>query len=553
MRTPVVIIALMVLHGTVIAQQNFKWNLDLEEGYALEIPDGWIPWGGFALSRDSTESHSGTYSGLVSNENATGFGSIAFPFDAIDGTGMIKLTGWIKAEGVQGGNVGLILRVDGDNGAEAFDNMLDQGINGTFDWTQYSIELIYPPGAKRIFIGGIMNGTGKAWFDDFEVTIGGKDVRELTFKSEKPVTADLDTEFENGSGISFDALTDLQRQGLFRLCKVWGLVKYRHPSIANGDINWDYELYRIMSEILGAESNLEQDAHMADWLGQFPIAAPERSSQAPQGDLKLEAPTGWVDAPDQLSDDLSQYLNDILNVSTAAEHHQLAFAPGVGNPMFQNEAPVREMQFTDAGARMLALFRYWNMIEYFFPYRHLMDMNWDDVLIDFIPKMAAADDELRYKLTLLELIGKVQDTHANIWQSHEVLSEFWGLNHIPVRLQHIEDQFVVTEVREEVNTYFKVGDVILSIDDESMDDIAEALKPHSPASNAPTQYRNICRRIMRTSEATLDISYERDGKTQEIRVPTFNYESTRMPRRTEVSHKLVGGNIGYIFPEALRA
>ena len=27
----------------------------------------------------------------------------------------------------------------------------------------------------------------------------------------------------------------------------------------------------------------------------------------------------------------------------------------------------------DSGMRLLALFRYWNMIEYFFPYKHLTD------------------------------------------------------------------------------------------------------------------------------------------------------------------------------------
>ena len=62
------------------------------------------------------------------------------------------------------------------------------------------------------------------------------------------------------------------------------------------------------------------------------------------------------------------------------------------------------------------------MIQYYFPYRNLIDENWDDVLKAFIPKIVSANDELSYKLTLLELIGKISDTHANIWRREDTLS-----------------------------------------------------------------------------------------------------------------------------------
>ena len=102
------------------------------------------------------------------------------------------------------------------------------------------------------------------------------------------------------------------------------------------------------------------------------------------------------------------------------------------------------MDFTNDGAKILSLFRYWNIIEYFFPYRYLIDDNWDSVLVSFIPKFVSSDDELSYKLTLLELIGKVHDTHANIWGPDEVLEKFWGLKTPPFIVRIIDSNVVVS-------------------------------------------------------------------------------------------------------------
>src|SRR5690606_11307361 len=43
----------------------------------------------------------------------------------------------------------------------------------------YSIKLPFPPNAKAIYVGGILGEGGTAWFDDFKVTIDGKDIQTL--------------------------------------------------------------------------------------------------------------------------------------------------------------------------------------------------------------------------------------------------------------------------------------------------------------------------------------------------------------------------------------
>jgi hypothetical protein len=54
----------------------------------------------------------------------------------------------------------------------------------------------------------------------------------------------------------------------------------------------------------------------------------------------------------------------------------------------------------DKEHRLLALFKYWNAIQYFFPYRDLIEKNWDDTLTEYISKMEKAKGNKCYKFTL---------------------------------------------------------------------------------------------------------------------------------------------------------
>jgi hypothetical protein len=73
-----------------------------------------------------------------------------------------------------------------------------------------------------------------------------------------------------------------------------------------------------------------------------------------------------------------------------------------------------EMSYPDRDYRLLALFRFWNVIDRFFPYKDLMDQPWDKTLLEFIPKMEAAKDALEYTLTVAELVARIQDSHGQI-------------------------------------------------------------------------------------------------------------------------------------------
>ena len=120
-------------------------------------------------------------------------------------------------------------------------------------------------------------------------------------------------------------------------------------------------------------------------------------------------------------------------------------APNIGNPEFRNEDPYSNMPYPDAGFRLLSLFRYWNMIEYFFPYKPLIKENWNDVLREFVPRFVEAKDEAAYQLAALELIARVKDTHATLQNPGKALEAHWGNRYSAAELSYVEGKPVVID------------------------------------------------------------------------------------------------------------
>ncbi len=65
------------------------------------------------------------------------------------------------------------------------------------------------------------------------------------------------------------------------------------------------------------------------------------------------------------------------------------------------------MTFPNAEYRLLALFRFWNVINYFFPYKRLIDEPWDDVLPRYISKFEANKDAADYQLAVREMVAEI--------------------------------------------------------------------------------------------------------------------------------------------------
>lgn len=544
-------LSFLFVFTTIHAQEKTsKFNFDFELSKSdKSLPNQWMQWGSYKLSVDTNHPQSGKKAVLIdAGEDGGSFGSVAYRILPEYAGEKITLEGYMKTKNVSEGFAGLLLRIDGDSGPLHFDNMQNQGIQGTNEWKKYSITLPLPAEATQIFVAGILVGKGKAWYDNFKVLIDGKDIRGLKPVEKELPKASLDEEFDNGSKFSLVSPSQEQLDKLYWLAKVWGFLKYHHPQIAAGEVNWDYELFRILPAI--HEDGF--DMALLNWAQQL---GEVESGKTPETDMdiKLQPSTTWLKAQGQLSEELVQYLKAVQSAPRESKSYYLTFAPNIGNPQFQNEKAYKDIPSTDDGFRLLSLFRYWNMIEYFFPYKHLMDENWDVVLKSSLPIFTEAKEPLAYKLATLQLIGKIQDTHANVWMQDEDLSQFHGKNIAPIEVNIIEGKAVVVRHFSQMgkDTKIKVGDIITHINGEPTIKLIEEKITYCPASNRPTQLRDVARRLLRTNDEQIELSISSTKVDFKESVSCVTSSEINFWKKDIPSHKELEGDIGYIYPASL--
>ncbi len=528
-----------------------KLNFDFENS-EKEVPTGWDNFGSpnYILAIDSAIAISGKYSAsLEYKEGNPDFKAWAFTIpDNYDGK-KITLTGYIKTENVTDGYAGLWMRIDPNI---AFDNMSKNGVVGTTDWTKYEVTLdMNPEETKQIVVGGLLVGKGKMWIDDLQVNIDGKDIKGLKPLEKISFPADQDKEFDKGSRVTTISIDNSHIDNLKALGLIWGYLKYHHPNIAKGEYNWDYELFRILPQVVNAENTIQRDEILVKWiksLGKFSAAEEVKDNLL---GIKIEPDVAWI-KNSGYSDELTNLLVSVKNANRATGHYYIDFQTGVGNPDFKNENAYSTMIFPDAGFRLLTLFKYWNIIQYYFPYKNLMEEDWKKVLEEFIPKINNARDETEYTLTVLELIGRVHDTHANIWGGNPVLNNYFGINYAPVELKFIENMAVVTGYYDESKgkeTGLERGDIITVINSKPVEEIIKERLKYSPASNYSTQLRDIARNLLRTNDSIINIEFLRNDKLNNATLKTFTTKEINIYSKNQSSDtcfKLLTKDIAYI-------
>ncbi|GAA3974396.1 S41 family peptidase [Pedobacter ginsengiterrae] len=512
----------------------------------------------YQISLDSTIKQDGKYSILLEKKGSqSSFGVITYPIPQIFEGRTIELKAYLKTEGVSTGYAGLYMRIDDENSKMiAFDNMGTRGVKGTTDWKQYSIKLDYhSEEVKTLYIGGLLSGDGKAWFDNFEIFIDGIPITSNELKKLALAKAKTDTAFINSSKIKDFKLDDQTTNNLIATGQFWGFLKYHHPAIAKGDYNWDAELFRLLPTVINAKNNSELSLALEKFLDKLP--KPELCK-----DCKTIANESYEIKPDYglLFDkkifraSLLEKLEYIKENRNTGRNYYVIMNPSTSNPIFKNENPYLKISYSDVGYRMLALYRYWAMINYFFPYKDAIGQDWNNVLKKSLPEFVDVKNELDYSKAVLKLIASVNDTHANLWSGSKALNQFKGKYGAPLQAKFIEQKLVITALHTDtldVKGKLKVGDIITSIQNK---DVAELIKEYLPltaASNYDTQLRDLPKNyLLRSNENSLKIKVERVGKSFEYDLPMGKLMQVYKDPDFEKAEafRLINENIGYVFP-----
>src|SRR5664280_2214975 len=320
------------------------------------------------------------------------------------------------------------------------------------------------------------------------------------------------------------------------LGKIWGFLKYYHPEVGKGKYDWDDELFQFLPEFMNVNDTRQRDESLLRWIekyGELPVCTTCKETAA---DAYQKHDFSWVEN-ENMSAVLKEKIKEIYQNRHQGTHYYIKKAYYDGNPEFINEKPY-STSFPDKNLRLLALYRYWNIIQYFYPYKYLTDKNWDEVLREYIPKFINAKTALEYQLTVLQLASETNDTHARHLLGANEIDSLRGTRYAPFRIRFIDNKLTVTdyfnpELKETAG--LEIGDFITHINGKEIQYIIDSIKSYYPASNEAARMYYIATDLVRSNNHSIHIVYNSSGTIKQKELTLYERSDLNM---NEISNKL---------------
>jgi C-terminal processing protease CtpA/Prc len=342
-----------------------------------------------------------------------------------------------------------------------------------------------------------------------------------------------------------------ETEKLTATCKVWGFLKYYHPAVASGKTDWDKQLFDVLPQIEKTQTKEEFSALIEKWiddLGEVPVNKP--IADDPKRDffnknLNLE----WTQKEKLFSKSLSQKLKFITeNRFQGSNHYVNRDGKGVAL-QFINEPEYADFQWTDKNLRVLTLFRYWNYVEYFFPYKYVMDQKWDAALTEMLPHIVSPASEKEFLMGMREMTVKLNDTHATTFNMG-MMKFLGGEKFTPFSARIIDNVAVITSIANDSLGKIddlKIGDIVTKVDGETVAQKLEELLKYAEGSNKAASLQNRGFIMFSGNTDDFEIEFIRDNKTAVKKIHRYPNENIkRTSTKASPKWEILENNIGYV-------
>lgn len=292
------------------------------------------------------------------------------------------------------------------------------------EWETYTITGIVGEDADSIGVGGMFGGSGRAWFDDFQLHVRAEGEAQWS-----PVRLD-------NSGFEADAAEDL-----FGGWTIQG------------------EGYRVQIDTL---ESYEGRGSLAIEYDDAPRMTLPLFEEHPKAGEVVERPLG-------------RGLSAQIPLALYSRDGQ-TLRPDDAPPVNRLEAELEQIALDELTEAEEAL-RYadvviaWNVLQHFYPYFDVVDVDWNTVLTQTLRRASTDQTPKEFLQTLRWMIAQLDDGHGNIAPppaEHEARPPFLA--------DEVEGEIAIVAVRSTGpdEACFSRGDVVVSIDNVASMDIIRA-------------------------------------------------------------------------------
>ena len=330
--------------------------------------------------------------------------------------------------------------------------------------------------------------------------------------------------------------------------KVWGFLKYHHPNVAGGTINWDSVFIAHIDQVISTRSRTALNAELSALIS---AAGPVDKMQTANlsGDIFLKNhDLRWLEDSSIINKQNRKTLLFIYNHRNRGNNRFVKFNNYTD---YGGENPYEQMTWPTAEYRLLFLARFWNAINYYDPYKFMTKVDWNTVLPEFIPKFRYVTDTLEYYKILLQLAVSLQDGHSQLIGKDDI----WGKNTLPVYVTILNDTVLINRTANDSlcrAANIQRGDMILAVDGEPISKRMERLKQYTTSSGQVSLNRHFEIGLFFTDKPIQQITLRRGSKVFSTKIRTIlksdrDWQYINDYTMNETGYKTMGNSIAYIY------
>jgi hypothetical protein len=328
--------------------------------------------------------------------------------------------------------------------------------------------------------------------------------------------------------------------------KVWGFLKYYHPTVTSGKIDWDSV---FVANVMDAD-RIELDESIAKLLSAAggPKSHGLRTSRETDS-IVVRADVNWVDRL-PVSASRKSELHAVFSDQVPLGTRYVSATAGTDNASFSAEDTTVTATYPEIGYRLLAIARYWNSVQYFYPNLDLIP-DWSDTLIRYIPIVANATNAKEYQLGVLQLCCSIHDAHSVTYGPG--ITESLPMYYVPMPLTMIGADVVFRKPRVALDSFhvsFQPGDVLRTVNSQNVSEMLSSRSAMVAHSNPASLFRNAAPLLgFVETQDSVEIGFERKGMLMTARMKPLSLEQQRELRplkSTGPAWKHLESGVGYV-------
>jgi len=341
-------------------------------------------------------------------------------------------------------------------------------------------------------------------------------------------------------------------------CKVWGLCKYYTNT---NDADWDEVFFNDYNELLVVEDNdalnillerLIKQTHLKETTivesnvdSSFTIADFSKLKNKHEK-LVLKTDFSWIFNTTTISLTNKQLLRLLLKTYKGKKPNT------VSGKVPEHKKEIVYNEFNNKIA-LLALLRFYNVIEYYYPYKHLLDNNWDSVLTKMIPFFLNCDNSDEYKKALKLFSSYLQDSHVFVDFKNKIKMSKSDTpkykEKYPVTFGFtFSNLFISNVLNDSISDYhdIQIGDTITKINNENLETLISKMTQSASYSRKKLSLSRVNVFLHQQKTLTLTIG-DKNRLINKVKMTQDEFLNLFQYNKLSATKINIDKNIGYIY------